>query len=137
MFDASISLCVFCYFVLSWISFIINRPNWLPVVRKLIHSFVEIFSKLRLLKTFVFKNIFGFLSFVIFFCVFRSICSSVSVNIVHIPFPVSYILIFITVSASSICFSSLLLLLLQDFIKILHTFLYIGTFKRTFVFCFF
>ena len=49
--------------------------------------------------------------------IFRSICCSVSPDTGHHPFPVNYKLINITIVASNICFSALLLLFLRDFIK--------------------
>ena len=67
-----------------------------------------------------------------FSLIFRSICSSVSVNTGHNPSPVNYNLIFIMVLASNLL-SVLLLLLLGDFIKYLRLFC-ICTFYRIFVF---
>ena len=53
-----------CY---VWLSFIINRRNWLPEVFKLNAVLYDGILNLLFLKIFASKNKFGFLSFVFFF----------------------------------------------------------------------
>ena len=120
-----------CSFVGLWRGLIINRPNWLPEVLKLIHRFLlKYLNLLWLWEVFISKSNLEFWSlfFSSFFkIVFWSNYSSVFVNTGHKLFAASHKLTLVTVWASDFRFSSFLLLLLQDFIKYFMKFLYICT----------
>ena len=91
-------LLLFC-----WDSFI-NRPIRLPKVSQLHQPLFVWFQVYYDFWKYMFsKTYLGLCASSFFWIVFRSICSSVSVNTGHTPFPVKYNLNSITVQASKCC----------------------------------